>query len=157
MCLINVHNLKYSLDCLCNRLNSLYYINSGGCCYVAYLIAYHLDKLKVKYNLVIYDYRSMDESCINNEVLNMYLPNSVTGKQTCEHYCISIFGEGVVNKGDVTYLKRYVVKGITSKTLRWLYRNGNWNQMYNRDNNKYVKDIINSFFSKYEKNNLPNY
>lgn len=85
----------------------------------------------------------------------MCLPNSVTGKQTCEHYCIS--GGGVVNEGDVTYLKKYVVRDITSRNLKWLYRNGDWNEMYNRDDNEYVKGMINSFFSKYEKNNLSNH
>lgn len=157
MRLVNVHDLKHSLDCLCSYLDKLYSINSGGCCYIAYLIACHLDKLKVKYDLVIYDYKRKDEACINSEVQNMCLPNSVTGKQTCEHYCISISGGGVVNKGDVTGLKKYIVKGITNKNLKWLYKNGYWNRMYNRDNNKCVKGMINSFFSKYEKNNLSNH
>ena len=80
MRLVNVHNLKHSLDCLCSCLDKLYSINSGGCCYVAYLIACHLDKLRVKYDLVIYDYKRKDGACINSEVQNMYLPNSVTGK-----------------------------------------------------------------------------
>lgn len=154
---INVHGLKHSLDQLCQCLDSLYSINSGGCCYVAYLIACHLDKLRIKYDLVIYDYKRKDEACINSEVQNMCLPNSVTGKQTCEHYCISISGGGVVNKGDVSSLKKYVVKGITSSNLKWIYRNGDWNKMYSRSNNRCVKGIINSFFSKYEKNNLSNH
>lgn len=157
MWLVNIHDLKHSLDCLCDCLDKLYSINSGGCCYVAYLIACHLDKLKVKYDLVIYDDKRKNKSYINSEVIHMYLPNSVTGKQTCVHYCISISGGGVVNEGDVTYLKKYVIRDITSRNLKWLYRNGNWNKMYNRDNNKYVKGMINSFFSKYEKNNLSNY
>ena len=126
MRLVNVHDLKYSLDCLCSCLDKLYSINSGGCCYVAYLIACHLDKLRIKYDLVIYDYKRKDEACINSEVQNTCLPNSVTGKQTCEHYCISISG-------------------------------GDWNEVYNRDDNEYVKGMINSFFSKYEKNNLSNH
>lgn len=87
----------------------------------------------------------------------MYLPNSVTGKYTCEHYCISISGGGVVNKGKVAHLRKYVVRNITSKNLKWLYKNGDWNKIYNRDDNKYVKGIINSFFSKYEENNLSNH
>lgn len=154
---INIHNLTYSLDCLCDCLNKLYSINSGGCCYVAYLIAHHLDRLNVKYNLIIYDYERKDEARINSEIKNRCLPNSVTGKRTCEHYCISISGGGIVNRCDVIYLKKYVVKDITNKNLKWLYRNGDWNPAYNRNNNKYVKGIINSFFLKYEKNNLSNH
>ena len=147
---VNIHNLKRSLDCLCNYLNKLYNINNGGCCYIAYLIAYHLDKLSIKYNLIIYDDEKRDKFRVISEVQNMYLPNSVSGKQTCMHYCISISGGGIVNKGDVTFLKKYVITDITSKNLKWLYKTGDWNKMYNRDNNKYVKDQINSFFLGYE-------
>lgn len=147
---INVHGLKHSLDQLCQCLDRLYSINSGGCCYIAYLIACHLDRLNVKYDLVIYDYRKKDEANVNNDILNMSLLNSITGNQTCEHYCISISGSGVVNKGDVSGLKKHVVKGITSSNLKWIYRNGDWNKMYSRSNNRCVKGIINSFFLNYE-------
>lgn len=68
---INVHNLKHSLDCLCDCLNILYNINNGGCCYVAYLIARHLDKLKVKYDLVVYDnFPKRNEELVNYEILH---------------------------------------------------------------------------------------
>lgn len=154
---INVHSLKYSLDQLCQCLDSLYDINNGGCCYIAYLIACHLDKLKVKYDLVIYDYEEKDEDHVNNEVCNMCFPNSITGNQTCTHYCISISGGGIINEGDVTGLSKCLVKGITSKNLKWLYKHGSWNEVYNRGDNKYVKGMINLFFSKYEKDNLPNH
>lgn len=93
---INIDNLKCSLDYLCNFINKLYNINNGGCCYLAYLIACHLDRLKIKYDLIIYDYRKKDENCINDDVINMYLPSSVTGKQTCDHYCISVLNGGII-------------------------------------------------------------
>lgn len=154
---VNAHVLKHSLDCLCTCLDTLYSINSGGCCYVAYLIACHLDKLKIKYNLVIYDYKKRDENCVERDILNMCLPNSVTGNQTCDHYCISIEGGGVVNKGDVTYLKKCVIRDVTSRNLKWLYKNGHWNSTYNRKDNRYVKGMINSFFLKYEQSNISNH
>lgn len=160
---INLRNLKQSLDHLCYCLNSLYDINYGGCCYVAYLIACHLDKLKVKYDLVIYDYDypNKDKSMMNYEIRNMCVPNSVTGKYTSDHYCISIANAGTVNSIIVDFddsnAKRYVIKDITSRNIKWLYRKGHWNDVYNHQNDKYVRGMINLFFSKYEQNNLSNH
>lgn len=147
---INRHNLKHSLDCLCKCLDDIYDINSGGCCYIAYLIALHLDKLRIKYKLIIYDDKRLDEHYVNEEILNRSLPNSVTGKQTCLHYCIFIPGGGIINKGDSSGLRKYTVKDITNKNIKWLYKNGHWNPTYNCSNNKRIKGIINLFFSKYE-------
>lgn len=153
---INVHNLKHSLDCLCDCLNTLYGINNGGCCYVAYLIARHLDKLKVKYNLVVYDDSlKRNEELVKYEILHKKSPNSVTGSYTCSHYCISIIGGGIVN--DDSYEYKLVVGNVKSSHIKWLYIHGAWNKMYDTDNNKIVKNMIKSFFSKYEKNNLSNY
>ena len=154
---INIHDLKHSLDQLCQCLDNLYSINSGGCCYVAYLIAYHLDRLKVKYDLVIYDDSRKDVVDINFSILNMKLPNSVTGKKTCMHYCLSISGGGIVNKGNFSMWEKHIIKDITSKNLKWLYRNGAWNRAYNRNDSKCVKGIIDSFFLRYEKGNLSNH
>lgn len=154
---INVHDLKNSLDQLCQCLDNLYSINCGGCCYVAYLIACHLDRLKVKYDLIIYDDSKKDVLDVSFSILNRELPNSVTGKKTCMHYCISISGSGVINEGSFFRWKKHTIKGITSKNLKWLYRNGAWNRTYNRKDSKCVKGIIDSFFLKYEKSNLSNH
>lgn len=50
--------LSIQLKELCNELNKKYYINEGGCIYVAYLIAKHLEKINIKYSVVEYlDYQ----------------------------------------------------------------------------------------------------
>ena len=41
--------------CIRDRLDSAYYINAGGCCYCASLIARELEARKIKYKLIIYD------------------------------------------------------------------------------------------------------
>lgn len=150
---LNVHYLKHSLDKLCLFLDDLYHINSGGCCYIAYLIARHLDKLGVDYTLSVYNFGCRDESDITKEVTNMLRSNnrsSVIGLYTCEHYCISITGGGSVNEGDVDGLHCYNISGITCKNIRWIYKHGFWNKYYDTRNNKIVKGIIDSFFKKYE-------
>lgn len=152
-----IHNLKRSLDNLCDQLNDQYNINRGGCCYVAYLIACHLDKLGIKYDLIIYDRRKKDEAQVNYEVLHTCNPSIVTGYYTCNHYCISIHCGGIVNKSTSRRRNKFVIKNVTSKHLKWLYDYGDWNTEYDSYNNKEVKSIIDLFFLKYVQNNLSNY
>lgn len=151
---LNIHKLQESLNKLCETLNSLYSINSGGCCYVAYLISKWLDRFGIDYQLVIYDYKKRSTLGISYEVQNMRRGqsscNSVSGSNSCEHYCLLIIGGGYVNRGDVTGLKQYSISGITNKNIRWIYRTGYWNKMYNTRNNRVVKNMINSFFKNYE-------
>ena len=49
-----MRDLISDLNNLCSYLDNWYEINSGACCYVAYLIARHLDKLNVGYKLIVY-------------------------------------------------------------------------------------------------------
>lgn len=150
---LNVHSLKYSLDKLCLFLDDVYNVNSGGCCYIAYLIARHLDKLGISYALSVYNFSPKNEFDITREVTTMSRSNnknSVIGMHTCEHYCISITGGGHVNRGDVEGLKQYTVKGITCRNIKWIYKNGYWNDCYDTHNNKTIKGIIDSFFKTYE-------
>lgn len=145
--------MRTSLDMLCSYLDQLYDINSGGCCYVAYLIAAHLDKIGINYSLAIYNDSSKNIVNITQEVVSMIKSNSyesVVGNQTCDHYCLSIVGGGYVNKGDVVGLKKHLVKGITCKNIKWIYRNGFWNDQYDTNNNRNIKRLIDSFFRKYE-------
>lgn len=152
---LNVRSLRRSLNCLCNCLDELYYINDGGCCFVASLIALHLDKLGVGYELAIFDEESKDSTSINYEVLSMSRMkgsrNSILGEHTCSHYCICIDGAGIVN--GVSYdwpINTYKIPGVTFRNIKWVYKNGSWNDCYSTNNNKIVKNIINSFFRKYE-------
>lgn len=151
---LNIHKLQKSLNKLCETLNSLYSINSGGCCYVAYLISKWLDKFNIRYQLVIYNYSKKDVLGISCEVQSMRVNksphSSVTRRYSCAHYCLLIIEGGYVNKGDVSGLKRHSISGITNKNIRWVYRTGCWNKMYDTRNNRVVKNMINSFFKNYE-------
>lgn len=98
---LNIHNLVKELNLLCNELQEKYVINFGGCCYLAYLISTELEKLGIKYDLVIQDYFSRNRVSIEHEVVycnqNKKLEESVTGKHTCFHYCLRVKGAGMVN------------------------------------------------------------
>lgn len=152
---LNVHRLRKSLNILCKTLDDLYGINSGGCCYVAYLISKWLDRFSINYQLVIYDDYKRNTIAISYEIHNMRrnysMYNSASGRYCCCHYCIFIIGGGYVNRGDITGLKQHSISGITNKNIRWLYNTGNWNKMYDIKNNKALRNIIGKFFKNYGK------
>ena len=128
----------------------------GGCCYLASLIAKHLDKLNIKYDLIIYDNYSSNRENIKCEVIsrrrNKGLNNSVTGRYSCNHYCIRLRGAGVINgNGDYTEEHRYSIPNISYKNIRWIYKNSRWNKCYKVQYNKTIKNIVKEFFKNYEK------
>lgn len=147
---LNIHDLSRNLNKLCESLKDIYDINYGGCCYISYLIAFHLDKLSIKYDLIIYDNKGRNETQMNKEILHMTLPCSTTGNDTCNHYCIKIKGAKIINNEFYHNEVKYIIRNINSKHIKWIYKHGKWNRRYDINNNKYVKGIFNSFFLKYE-------
>ena len=152
---LNIHSLRDSINRLCDFLDEEYNINNGGCCFIASLIAERLDRLGISYNLIAFDDLERDLDFIQNEVSskikNKSLRKSVTGNHTCIHYCLSIRGAGEINIGEFENLSKYIIKDIHSSNIRWIYRNGVWNNEYDTNNNKAIKQIIKSFFERYEK------
>ena len=152
---LNNHSLRDSINRLCDFLDEEYYINNGGCCFIASLLAEHLDRLGISYNLIAYDYLERDLDFVQHEVSskvkNKSLRKSVTGNHTCNHYCLSIEGAGEINSGEFEECSRYVIKDVHSSNIRWIYRSGRWNDEYDTNNNKAIKQIIKSFFERYEK------
>ena len=98
---LNCHRLLRNLNSLCKFLDDTYDVNSGGCCFLASLIAKHLDKLNIKYNLVVYDCCTKNRLCIEQEVISCHknkgFRNSITGRYSCNHYCLQLKGAGVIN------------------------------------------------------------
>lgn len=142
-----------SINKLCNFLEEIYYVNSGGCCFIASLIANHLDRLGISYDLIVYSSLEKDLDYIqlevSSKVKNKSLHKSVTGNHTCNHYCLSIKGAGEINEGNFDYPK-YIIKNVHSSNIRWIYKNGVWNDYYSTRNNKIIKSIVKSFFKQYE-------
>lgn len=153
---LNVHKIVKDLNDLCNTLIEEYDINSGGCCFVAYVIAKQLDKLHIKYSLQVSDYYPKDEVAINREVRNKKRNAcdtfSVTGFNTCSHYYLKVEGGGNVNQDECPSEETvYTITGINHSNIGWIYKNGSWNSQYSKRNNKLIKKIISSHFKQYEK------
>lgn len=155
---LNIHSLQRSLNSLCNQLALSYMINDGGCCFVAYLIASHLDKLGVKYKLIIFsdEYKNLEkiQAEVCSKIVNRTIKFSVTGIGTCNHYSIYLEGGGSVNIDDFNegYMK-YYIEGIDSSHIKWIYRTGRWNPSYDRRNNRIIRKTFNAFFNGYEERN----
>lgn len=152
---LNVHKLVESLNNLCDALIDQYGINYGGCCYVAYEIAKHLDRFHIDYELRILNDYPLDQERINREVQNKHRGvgfGSVTGENTCCHYYLVIKGGGPVNRGSpCAGCRTYVITGINHRNLNWIYRTSHWNFVYKKENNKLIKKIISLHFKQYGK------
>ena len=150
-----MRDLISNLNDLCSYLDNWYCINSGACCYVAYLIAKHLDKLSVNYKLVVYSREDKQQDKIENEALFMELnrtsDTSITGDHTCFHYDLLVSNREI-NFISSTHSRRYVISGITSETIKWLYDKGDWNMDYDRKHNNYIERSIDKLFKDFQKN-----
>jgi len=151
---LNVHKLVDNLNLLCENLVSSYNINKGGCCFIAYLIARHLDRLKLSYQLIVYSDEKKNILGISHEVFSMVKnfkeeDSSVTGYNTCYHYAIYLEGGGIINPEECNHT--YYIGGLSSKNIKWVYKIGHWNSEYNIHFNRNIQKIVNSFFSKYSK------
>lgn len=152
---LNVHKLVRDLNKLCDILVDEYNINYGGCCYVAYEIAKHLDRFHIDYELHVLNDYPLNPERINKEVRNKRHDvgfGSVTGDNTCCHYYLVVKGGGSVNRGNpcCSYYS-YVITKINHRNLNWLYRTSWWNSVYKYKNNKLIKKIINLHFRQYGK------
>lgn len=154
---LNVHSLQRLLNELCLQLNKKYYINSGGCCFVAYLIAFHLDKLGLRYKLIVFTKELKDNVSISFEVRSKIRNNSrktsIVGSGTCSHYALYLEGGGIINVGEFGTLPKYFVEDINSSNIKWIYRSGRWNPEYNIHNNRIIRKTFNAFFNGYEERN----
>lgn len=150
----HLRQLRDDLNKLCEGLDDKYSINCGGCCYVAYLIAEQLEKLGLKYKLVVYSWDKKNIELINTEVHSQKLlgnDNSVAGEYVSYHYAIHIVRIGTINPADDEDAYSYYLRGITASNIKWLYKTGCWNHCYSTANNKTIRNIIKSFFNDRQK------
>lgn len=154
--LVDIQNLIDELNEICLDLDNKYRINSGGCCYVAAEIARNLDKLKIKYELKIFDSYDKNLEIISREVKtkhsNSTIHTSVTGLNTCNHYFIHINNYGSINSEEEIYYDAnvYSIENIRYTNIKWIYDYGIWNNDYETIHNSIIRNKINSCFKKYK-------
>lgn len=113
-----IHNLIFE------KLNTVYQFNSGGCCYVAYLIAKELERLNEPFKLVIQ-------------------ASSYKGN----HYCICSDRFGFLNS--FSECDNTVRFSASADTILKIYEENDWSQRYDTRNNKSLEDEIRHLFSIY--------
>lgn len=153
---LNIHVIAKQLNKLCQELANNYCINFGGCCYVAYEIARHFDRLGLKYELKIYDNCGKNLEAINREVREKHQncsdSESVVGIYSCSHYFLWLKGAGAINEESEFFdgWKAFSISNIDHTNIRWIYQVGSWNDEYDTEHNQTIKKIINSYFKPYE-------
>lgn len=156
----SLESLSKMINNLCEFLDETYDINCGGCCYLAYLLAVNLEKLNIKYSLVVYDTFKKDVNQVRITSQKKYISTIpefiITGKGTCNHYCILLEKSLYLNNLYPIDGYEYIITGINSSILKWIYKKGKWNSYYKRNKNRVIKNIVYNFFKKYEKETLLN-
>ena len=148
----NLENLVKDLNVLCDRLDQDYNINFGGCCFVAYLMMKHFEKIGLHPTLIIEsDCEEIDEDdfldCVHTRSGNC----QGIKDQTCYHYFVYIPEiDKYVNSGEFDEEYLYKFQGLSAKDVHWIYKTGDWNSEYNRKNSPMVGRKIAQVFRKYE-------
>ena len=131
-----MNSIEFELD----KLDREYNINSGGCCFVAYLLARELEKRHIRFKLRIYDY------CLEGKKLE--IRKAIKNRtyyddySSCNHYALLI-GEEVINVADYVDGDRCIDLGcINSSDIKYLYDKGRWNKTYKPGDNKEVESLI---------------
>ena len=108
------------------ELDRLYNINSGGCCYLAYKIAYWLEKYGIEYYFVI-----QNDNPIINDI----------GK----HYCLQVLPSKLYLNKSPLYTHIKSIKRTSSQILDY-YKKSSWSEKYDALNNVFVDNLIDNIF-----------
>lgn len=130
------------LNKLLIELDNKYYINRGGCCYIAYILAKKFDEFNIPY-------------CLNIECEFSFLyqsnsrTNVIEGRvgKSANHYYLRYRKENINNENvNSNYIVSISSKYIDHTNIKLIYDTCLWNSMYNTDNNNKVKNIIYDYF-----------
>lgn len=128
----NLNLLANKLNSLCTFLHEVYKINAGGCCYIAGILTKLLEIDEIDYSVIVYGCEYDDFYCIP---CSQY------------HYAVRI-NETIVNcyEDDENYSEFY---NICSKDLLEHYKECDWNDSYDKNQNKYIYKVIKNFYNDF--------
>lgn len=142
----NLIKSEENLSQLCHKLNSLfifldevYHINSGGCCYIASILANLLEKDDVDYSVIVYDcdcddFYDLSCSCFHYAI-------RITD---AEEYCNIVNG---YSEDECDGFSEF--EGVAAIDLLDHYKECSWNSYYNVFRNKYIKGLITKFYKDF--------
>ena len=132
----NLKELSARLDKLCKFLDEIYNINCGGCCYVAACLAECLQKDNISYQVVVLE-------CPEDVVKFSKIQRS------CCHYFLSINNNDINGYDEVGNDEYQVFDGVSYRSLFNHYKKCGWNNVYDRDKNKFIKTIIKRYYEDF--------
>lgn len=141
------------LNNFCKLLNNEYNINSGGCCYVAYVLAREFECRNIKYKfatgVIDTTFRGGDIIQVRKNIKEGYPLDSDVSASVKDHLFI-VVNDTPINKG---IAKRYkTVAYIKSKDILNAYRDNLWNDYYDTDYNKIISELIKIKFKELYEN-----
>lgn len=119
--------LAKKLNYIISELDKLYNINSGGCCYLAYRIAYWLELYNIDFLFVIQSDLPIKDDNVGNHYYIQLLPNSIA-----------------INK-DSKYQFTKSTRADSEQILK-RYLESTWSKKYDKSNTCVVTKIIDKVF-----------
>lgn len=132
------------LDRFCRYLDSEYNINSGGCCYVTYLLARLLKRDGFHFKIVVWD-----------DVFSETISNKFTSLlHSHRHYGILLNGCFINEAGyhNDTFLEEIKFSNVRVIDILEHYKLGSWNACYKKSQNSYISKMLEMFYDNLTKN-----
>lgn len=139
----NYLDLFTKINSLCDCLNTIYHTNSGGCCYIAYIVAEILEKEEIPFEVLVSDPRydeggyPDDFKDLNDSVYHICLeakPIKDTYRINVGHY-------------DGEYYFHYT--NVAALDIYNFYKDNTWNSFYEIAKNKFIKYVINLIYDNF--------
>ena len=150
---MTLDTLIVSLNTLFTALDTIYDINAGGCCYIAYIVAEELEKRNFNnFSLRIYnDYVLNEEDCFEN------IENDVEDfpiySYTASHYVL-VYDDIEINPDtEAEYLEYVDLHDVDSNFILDICNKGDWNSVFNHNNLTFIRRFIKIIFDQYDKEN----
>ena len=133
------YTIYKGLNAICECLNTLYNINNGGCCYIAYCIAQLLEKDSIPFDVIIFD----DFDAVSLSELD----------EECYHIALRIVIDDeyyIINQGDFELDDEItIIENVTSNDLFKYYKRFRWNRTYEVFRNKFIKYVITLLYENF--------
>lgn len=150
---MTLDTLTANLNTLFTALDTMYNINAGGCCYIAYIVAEELEKRNFNnFSLRIYDnYVLNEEDCFEN------IENNVEDfpiySYTASHYVL-VYDDIEINPDAAAKYLEYVdLHDVDSNFILDICNKGDWNSVFNHNNLTFIRRFIKIIFDQYDKEN----
>jgi hypothetical protein len=129
--------LSDKLDSFCDHLDKLFYINGGGCCWVAYCLSKLLKQTGFNVSLVVYDIHGFDFENINSIKKSLSHYYIMIKDRNEEEYFINSFGYD-------DYVS--IIDDFNIKDLKKHYLSMEWCCEYDSAKNRTIYELLKAFY-----------